>query len=98
MSLVCLRVDWLAVLVHERCDQRSRDGKVNVRWVYNSHLTLIVACTCLYGLVVGIGLDKAMNLVRVDVFQVVLSDLHPWVFQYLFRRDSFVCLFMKQLL
>ena len=47
---------------------------------------------------VRVGFDKAMDLIRVDVFQVVVVDLHPGVFQDFFRWNSLFGLFMKQLL
>ena len=85
MPLVSLGVDWLILLIQKRCNQRSRDGKIDVRWVDNGHLTLVVSGTCFYGLVVRVGFDKTMDLIRVDVLQVVVVDLHPGVFQDFFR-------------
>ena len=97
MSLISLRVDWCALLIQKWSDQRARNGKVDVCRVYD-HLALVIACHGLDCLLVRVRFDKAMDLVRINVLQIVIVDLHPGILQDLFCRDAFICLFMEQFL
>ena len=97
MSLISLRVYRGTLLIQKWSDQRSRDGKIDVSWV-DHHLTFIFNCHRFDGFLIGVRLDKAMDLVRIDVLKIVIVDLHPGVLQDFFGRNTLVCLFMEQFL
>lgn len=104
MAFVNLRVDRGALVICKWHDKRAIERrKLDVMWINHRKALPVgraIGCgtiACLLTDRFDIWLDKAVLMIRVDVFQIMATDLHERVLENLASCDSLIGLLVEQL-
>jgi len=104
VAFIDLRIARDALVIAKRLDQSAVERELNVLRVDHRKSLSIGRATgcgttlCLLTDLLDIWFDKAMSLVSVYIFQIVIVDLHERVFEDLTSRNTLIWLLVEKLL